>query len=254
MADTTTTTTVPRTPAARATCAAAAARIAARPGLPLAIAAWLADAFDPAAAAYDAARTANDAAALALTRATSDKHAADALFHDAFTRWIQSAVYTSGDAAAVHRDVRPLLGHDAPAYFLKRGARVRLERMARLDLHVREQPHLTGDLARLDALREASAALEATVDDWEAARAEQAKTAREVAPAAATFDRAWGSLVRTVRQLDPGAAALLPTFHRLRKPATAPAPVCLPAAEPEAPVMPVLAVVEPDEDEAAAAA
>jgi hypothetical protein len=247
-----TTTTVPRTPADRATCTAAAARVAARSGLPLAVAAWLADAFDPAAAAYDAARAANDAAALALARAADDKNAADALFRDAFTRWLQSAHYVSGDTAAVLRDVRPLLGHDAPTRFLTRPVRARLERMPRLDLHVREQPHLTGDLARLDALRDATAALEAAVDGWEAARSEQAGTSRAVAPAAAAFDRAWGSLVRSVRQLDPGAAALVPTFHRATKPAPMPAPVCLPTAEPEAPAAPALAVVQP-EDEAVAA-
>jgi hypothetical protein len=117
--------------------------------------------------------------------------------------------------------------------------------MPRLDLLAREQPHLTGDLARLDALRDATATLEAAVDAWEAARAEQAKTTRAVRPAAAAFDRAWGNLVRSVRQLDPGAAPLLPAFHRATKPAPM-APVCMPV-EPAVPAAPVLTVV-PDED------
>ncbi|MEQ1507021.1 MAG: hypothetical protein ABMB14_32635 [Myxococcota bacterium] len=208
----------------RATCLAAVARLLGWTGVHAAVSTLITTDFQPIAVAYEAARVANDGAALAATVATDRRAAADLAFAAALKRWLHSAYAATGQTE-VQREIRPLMGNLPPTKFLTQAVRTRLEQMPRLDLVARSRPALTGDLALLDALRGASVTLEDRVTASEAATADHSRTSAALDAATAAFDRSYGAVARTVRMVDPVAAgSVLPTFHRAaRVPA---APMC----------------------------
>ncbi|MEQ1503867.1 MAG: hypothetical protein ABMB14_16620 [Myxococcota bacterium] len=224
----------------RAACAAAVARLFGWTGVHAAVSTLISTDFQPTAVAYEAARVANDAAALAAAVANSRKTAADLAFAAALKRWLHSAYAVSGQAE-VQREIRPLMGNLPPARFLSQAVRTRLEQMPRLDLVARSRPALTGDLALLDALRAATATLEDRVTASEAAVVDHGRTGAALGAATAAFDRSYGAVVRTVRAVDPvGSGSVLPTFHRAARVPAAPAcaveaPMPLELVAPEAP-------------------
>jgi hypothetical protein len=226
-------TTVPRSDAELATCLDAVRSIAAAPRLNATVAALIRDEFDPVAAAYDAARTAGDAAALRAARSTDAKNAADATFTEAFRAWLFTVYADLGERAAL-AELKPLLGHLAPGRFLHRPPRTRLERMPRLDLFVREQPGLAGDVQRYAVVRDAAARLEGAVAAWEAALKDQVRRVQARKDATVAIRGAYGLVVRTVQRLHPDHAPLIPRFHRADR---APAPAVCEMPQPMTPTL-----------------
>lgn len=168
--------------------------------------------YDPRRSVYQGACAAADAASLQVALATGAKNEADEAWKAAMERW--SLTVVDADNRSLASQLKPLMGDVTVSVFVRQDVQVKLERMPRLLLHVASRPELSGDPAKLDALRLATDALKGRVAEWKAALRARKDAVRDQVAAAAAFDKAYGSLVRAIEQVDPERASHVPVFHR----------------------------------------
>jgi hypothetical protein len=169
--------------------------------------------FEPCAARFVAARLANAGAATTATLASATARTLDVAFDAAFGRWVRSVDYVR-DEKVVAAALRDDLGRKTPSDFVKDAPRTKVSRMVEVLEHVRVDVSLTGDPARLDALRTATDALADALATLDGALAARATAVKDLHAAELQFDGAWGLLVAAVLRHEPALGALLPTFAR----------------------------------------